>query len=111
MFTNKQTKTLSIRSTFDHIHDQAISIGFANDKRKMLKAHVIWFGQPMGFKIETAVFHAALSELLEDPQDPNINQTVPESSFESIHPPCVLQSRLLVDLSAYVYQLHGLGGH
>ena len=39
--------SLSMTSSIEHIQEQAISIGFNNDKRKMLKAHVVWFGEPM----------------------------------------------------------------
>ena len=44
--------SLSMASSIEHIQEQAISIGFNNDKRKMLKAHVIWFGEPMGLKLD-----------------------------------------------------------
>ena len=44
--------SLSMTSSIEHIQEQAISIGFNNDKRKMLKAHVVWFGEPMGLKLD-----------------------------------------------------------
>ena len=44
--------SLSLTSSIEHIQEQAISIGFNNDDRKMLKAHLIWFGEPMGLKLD-----------------------------------------------------------
>ena len=44
--------SVSMTSSIEYIQEQAISIGFNNDKRKMLKAHVVWFGEPIGLKLD-----------------------------------------------------------